>query len=234
MNRALLLSGCALLLSGCTVFGAAAAEEPAFEVVSEDGRFEVREYGELLVAQTEVAGTYDESSGAAFRRLANFIFGDNQSREEVAMTAPVLRERSAGESGETIAMTAPVLQEASGDAWIMTFVMPSEYTLETLPRPTDSAVEIRTVPSKRVAVVEFSGLMNKKRFDRYSAELSAWIEENGLTAVSKPRSAGYSPPWTLPPLRRNEVHIDVEASRTAATAEQQDARRSSGWLQELE
>jgi hypothetical protein len=126
------------------------------------------------------------------------------------MTAPVLQEVAPSRKGEKIAMTAPVLQESSGDAWIMTFVMPAEYTLETLPEPVDPLVEIRTIAPKRVATVRFSGLMNKKKFDRNSAELSNWIERNGYAAVSAPRSAGYDPPWTLPPFRRNEIHIDIE------------------------
>ncbi len=98
-------------------------------------------------------------------------------------------------------------------AWqglLMTFVMPTKYILETLPRPLDPLVEISMISPKRVATIRFSGLMNKKKFVRYSTELSNWIESNGYTAVSPPRSAGYNPPWTLPPLRRNEIHIDIE------------------------
>lgn len=212
MTKGLSLSLAAVLLSGCSALGAAAAEEPDFEVLAEDGRVQIREYDELLVAQTEVEGDYDEISDVAFGRLAGFIFGGNQSRREVAMTAPVLREEAPSKEGEKIAMTAPVLQESSGEAWIMTFVMPAKFSLETLPRPVDPLVEISTIPPKRVATIRFSGLMNKKKFDRYSAELSGWIESNGYTAVSPPRSASYNPPWTLPPLRRNEIHIDIESS----------------------
>ena len=210
MNKALSLSLVTVFLSGCNAFGAAAVEEPNFDVLAEDGAVQIREYGELLVAQTEVEGDYDEISEVAFGRLARFIFGGNQSRQEVAMTAPVLREEAPGNKGEKIAMTAPVLQESSGGAWVMTFVMPGKYTLETLPRPVDRLVEISTIPPRRVATIRFSGLLNKKKFDRYSAELSKWIESNGYAAVSPPRSAGYNPPWTLPPLRRNEIHIDLE------------------------
>lgn len=198
-----------VFLSGCSVFGAAAAEEPDFEVLAEEGEFQVREYGELLVAQTEVEGDYDEVGSVAFRRLAGFIFGDNEAAQKVAMTAPVLQEESIDGTSQEIAMTAPVLQAPAEGSWVMTFVMPAEHTLETLPRPTDPSVEIRTIPARRVATIRFSGLINKSKFDRYSARLGTWIENNGYIAVSPPRSAGYDPPWTLPPLRRNEIHIDV-------------------------
>ena len=212
--KALSLPLATLLLSGCTVVGATAAEEPSFRLVAEDGPIQIREYGELLVARTQVDGSYDESGRAGFRRLAGFIFGDNRSQAKVAMTAPVLRERADERAdkirGEKISMTAPVFQEPSGEAWTMTFVMPGQYTLETLPQPVDPRVEISTIPAKTVATIRFSGLMNQKKFDRYSRELSAWLDANDLVAVSTPRSAGYNPPWTLPPLRRNEIHIDIE------------------------
>lgn len=197
-------------LSGCTALGAAAAEEPSFKVLKEDGNIQIREYGELLVARTTVAGDHDEIGSVAFRRLAGYIFGDNQPREKIAMTAPVLQEEAGDRKGEKIAMTAPVLQEPAGESWVMTFVMPAEYTLETLPRPLDPLIEIATIPPKRVASIRFSGLMNRKKLDRYSAELLSWLDGSGYVAVSPPRSAGYNPPWTLPFLRRNEIHIDVE------------------------
>jgi DNA gyrase inhibitor GyrI len=214
MMKALSLSLTALLLGGCAVVGAAAAEEPDFELVAEDGPVQIREYGELLVARTRVDGSYEKTGKDGFRRLAGFIFGNNQPQEKVAMTAPVLREPAAKRSdknqGEKIAMTAPVFQEPSGEAWTMTFVMPAEHSLETLPQPVDPRVEIAIIPPNRVATIRFSGLMDQKKFDRYSRELSAWLEANDHLAVSAPRSAGYNPPWTLPPLRRNEIHIDIE------------------------
>lgn len=211
MKKLALVAITSLFVSGCTVFGAAAAEEPPYEVIRSDGAIEVRRYGELLVAQTAVEGAYDEVGGAAFRRLAGFIFGDNTTREKVAMTAPVLQQPEAGAAeGTEIAMTAPVLQEPDGETWIMTFVMPSEFTRETLPEPNDPQVKIATIPPRTVATIRFSGLMGEKKVDRYSAKLSRWLEEHGYRAVSEPRSAGYNPPWTLPPLRRNEIHIDIE------------------------
>ena len=201
-----------LVLAGCSAFGAAAAEEPAYEVVDTDGAIQIRQYGELLLAQTEVTGNYDKIGRVAFRRLAGFIFGDNRTRESIAMTAPVLQEAGSenDQTSEKIAMTAPVLQEkTTGDSWVMSFIMPAKFTPETLPEPLDSSVRIATLPAQRVATIRFSGFMNREKFDRYSQILSEWIEANGHTALSKPRSAGYNPPWTLPPLRRNEIHIEI-------------------------
>ena len=194
------------LLSGCTVFGIRSAEEAPHEVLAEDGDIQIRRYRAAVVAETVVDGDYDETGSIAFNRLGGYIFGKNKKRQEIAMTAPVVRE----EASEEIAMTVPVLQERSGRRWTMTFVMPAEYTLETLPEPLDPAVTLREQPPRTVATIRYSGSLSEERIDEKAVELRAWLKDNGYKAVSSSRSAGYDPPWTLTFLRRNEVHIDVE------------------------
>ena len=128
------------------------------------------------------------------------------------MTAPVLSEQQGSADGVEVAMTAPVLTEADGERWRVAFVLPSRFTPETAPLPTDPLVKLSTVPSKTVAVVRFSGLANEWRYRDYEAELLRWIERNELTPASEPRYAGYDPPWTLPFRRRNEVLIDLQGA----------------------
>jgi len=127
---------------------AMAVEEPRYVVSLQDGPFEVRDYPPLLAAETIVEGGRSEAVNAGFRTLARFIFGANRSRQEIAMTAPVIQSRA--DRGETIAMTAPVIQTpAAGDAYAVQFLMPSGYTAETVPQPTDPNVRIVTVPARR-------------------------------------------------------------------------------------
>ena len=194
------------LLASCTVFGIRSAEEAPHEVLAEDGNIQIRRYRAAIVAETVVDGNYDETGSTAFNRLGGYIFGKNKKRQKIAMTTPVVRE----ETSEKIAMTVPVLQERSGRTWTMTFVMPAEYTLETLPEPLDPDVILREQPPRTVATIRYSGSLSEERIDAKAAELRAWLKENGYKAVSSSRSAGYDPPWTLAFLRRNEVHIDVE------------------------
>ena len=125
-----------LMLAGCSVLGKRTANEPPYKVISEEGEIEIRQYGEMIVAETVVEGSYGQTSGAAFSRLAGYIFGKNRAKQKIAMTAPVLQESVS----EKISMTAPVIQERKGNAWIMSFVMPEGYTLETLPVPLDPAM----------------------------------------------------------------------------------------------
>ena len=200
------------LLTSCTVFGIRSGyEEAAHAVLLEDDAFELRKYDDALVARTVTTGEYGQAGSAAFRRLGGYIFGKNQSRESVAMTTPVFREASSAKSqSESIAMTTPVLQQELEGGWMSTFVLPSEYTLETLPIPNDPEVEISRLPGAKVAVVRYSGFISPKSIAKHTERLQAWLTERGLTAISAPRSAAYDPPWTIPFFRRNEVHIEVE------------------------
>jgi hypothetical protein len=100
---------------------AMAIEEPAFKVVSKSGSFEVRQYAPMMVAETLVEGDMDEASNRGFRRIADYIFGNNQSAQggnaaKIAMTAPVTVEPQS----EKIAMTAPVTISAAGAESVMT------------------------------------------------------------------------------------------------------------------
>ena len=195
-----------LMLAGCSVLGKRTANEPPYKVLSQDGEIEIRQYGEMIVAETVVEGSYGQTSGAAFSRLAGYIFGKNRAKQKLAMTAPVLQEPVS----EKISMPAPVIQEKKGNAWVMSFVMPEGYRLETLPVPLDDAVKLRMLPGKKVGVIRYSGLHSEHNLRNFAEKLTGWLEKNGNRVLSGARSASYDPPWTLPFLRRNEVHIDIE------------------------
>lgn len=189
---------------------AMAIEEPAFDTVKSSGDFEIRRYAPMIVAETIVEGELWGASNDGFRVIAGYIFGNNESvtkagAEKIAMTAPVALEPSA----EKIAMTAPVTTEAAGGRYRMHFVMPSQYTMETLPRPKDERVKLREVPARRMAVVKFSGLTGEGKVKQKTAELEAWMAAEGLVAAGPPQLARYDPPWTLPFLRRNEVMVPL-------------------------
>ncbi|OYV16319.1 MAG: SOUL heme-binding protein, partial [Methylococcaceae bacterium NSM2-1] len=107
-------------------------------------------------------------------------------------------------------MTAPVIQQKSGPVWLMAFVLPQGYSLHTAPEPLDSSVVIKTIPDKKVAVIQYSGSLSEQSIEEKSEELTNWLTKQNYKAISPSRSAAYDPPWTLPFLRRNEIHIDIE------------------------
>lgn len=185
---------------------AAGVKEPSYVVISSQDGVELREYAPLIRAETVVRGPYDESLNAGFRILANYIFGGNTGGRELAMTAPVGAEPA---PGEKIAMTAPVGAEAVEEGWRVSFVMPAEYTLDTLPQPLDSRVTLREVPAQRVAAWRFTGWAGERAVERVGARMEAAMASQGLVALGDPVVAQYNPPWTVPFMRRNELLVPV-------------------------
>lgn len=204
---------------------AMAIEEPAYSVVRTDGAIELRQYRTFIVAETIVDGDLDAASSTGFRRIAAYIFGANTavrtsapaSSEKIDMTAPVTVS-PANAPSEKIAMTAPVTTAPQGveagtlsesGRWRVHFVMPSAYTMATLPRPNDPSVSLREVPGKRAAVVRFSGFAGTQKVQREAAALLQWVRAQGLKPTGSAQLARYDPPWTLPFMRRNEVMIEL-------------------------
>ena len=195
---------------------AMAIEEPKFKVLEKSGAFELRAYAPRVVAETLVDGSLDDASGAGFRRIADYIFGNNTSRslynsggsEKISMTSPVTMAPKADKAAsEKISMTAPVTMQQSAGQWRMYFVMPSQYSLSTLPTPNNAAVTLRELPESRAAVLRFSGLAGEEKTAKKTAELLAWLKSKNITPIGTPELARYNPPWTLPFLRRNEVMV---------------------------
>jgi hypothetical protein len=179
-------------------------EEPKFTLVEQSGAFALRDYPPLLVAEATVKGERSVAINQGFRVTADYIFGNNIAAEKVAMTAPVTQQ-----SSEAVAMTAPVTQQAVGDSWTVRFVMPSQYTLDTLPKPKNDAVTLKQVEGQRMAVIRFSGAADDRLLKENSEALLAEITKRSLSATAAATYAFYDPPWTLGFLRRNEVMLPV-------------------------
>ena len=188
---------------------AVAIEEASYTVIEQNGDFDLRQYAPHIVAETTVEGAFDKVGSEGFRRLAGYINGENRTKQSIAMTAPVSQEAQS----EKIAMTAPVGQEKSGDRWRITFVMPSEYALDTLPEPVDPRIEIKQEPGRLMAAVRYSGTWNREGYEENKKRLLAWIEERGFRQTGDPVWARYNPPFMPWFLRRNEVLIPVDRQK---------------------
>ena len=192
--------------------GAMANEEPRYEVIKKDNDFEVRRYQPMIIAEVLVIGTLSEASNKGFRQIADFIFGNNEDpikkqSEKIAMTAPVTME---ADTSSKIAMTAPVTMESSGGAWKMAFVMPSKFTIDTLPKPKNANVTIKQMPAQQLAVVTFSGWVDEEKLTAQTTRLNEWMAKNGLKSSGSVQLSRYNPPWTLPFWRRNEVWVKLD------------------------
>lgn len=182
---------------GWNLIARGAYESAEYKVIQSDGSFEVREYPDLMLAATS---TNLDSQGrdGSFMKLFRYISGANESSQKIEMTTPVFMER---------------LNEES--AVQMGFVMPKEIAEKGVPKPTGEKVEVRKRKAGRFAVIRFSGQLTAQRAKDAEAKLRAWIQSQGLAAAdsvsgSGVETAGYDPPFTPGPLRRNEVLIRLK------------------------
>ena len=182
-------------------------EEPKYDITNSFEKFELRAYEPMIIAETYVEGDMDKATRSGFKLIADYIFGNNLSNsgtnQNIDMTVPVTIKSNS----EKISMTAPVGVQESGDSWRVHFVMPSQYTLDTLPKPNNNAVALRQIPSQNFAVIRFSGFTSEEKKSKKTAELLAWLATKKIRPLGTPQLARYNPPWTLPFLRRNEILI---------------------------
>lgn len=205
MTASVSASATLLAIGILTTGDAMAIEKLAYRTIEQDGPFELRLIEPHVVAETFVEGDFERVGNEGFRRLVKYIGGANRARAEISMTAPVVQEPAS----EEIAMTAPVAQEKIGDRYRITFLMPSKYTLETLPQPTDARVRLRAEPMRRAAAIRYTGSWSRSRYEDHERRLRDWMQRRGLEMASPPVWARYDPPFVPWFLRRNEILIEV-------------------------
>ena len=185
-----------------------ATDEPEFKLILKEDKFEIREYAPKIIAQVEIFGDFDDASSKGFKILADFIFGNNTSTDgnsKIEMTAPVEMEPLT----QKINMTKPVLAEGIDNKWIVSFIMPNEFTLGTLPKPNNKSIKILSLPKEKYAVIVFSGLVRESNYLEKEKFLNEFIKEKKLKSSGEIKIARYNPPWTLPFFRRNELMLKV-------------------------
>ncbi|XP_071719918.1 heme-binding-like protein At3g10130, chloroplastic [Rutidosis leptorrhynchoides] len=191
-------------------------ETVKFRVLSKNDQYEIRELESYFVAETTMPGKYGfdmNGSSQSFNVLAEYLFGKNTTNETMEMTTPVVTRKTQS-GGEKMDMTTPVITKKmeDQDKWKMSFVMPSKYG-SNLPLPKNSAVTIKEVPARTVAVVVFSGFVTDEDVMRRESTLRKILKNDTQFKVKSGalvEVAQYNPPFTLPFTRRNEISIEVE------------------------
>ena len=169
-----------------------AYESAEYTVLESDSSFETREYPDLMMATTNMQFEAQGDDGS-FMRLFRYISGANSNEQKVAMTIPVFME-----------------SESHADQGQMGFVIPRGVTEQRVPEPSNENVQIRRRLGGRFAVVRFSGQTSRKSFAKAEEELRNWMNKKGLNGGSDAEYAGYDPPWTPGPFRRNEILIRLK------------------------
>ncbi|MCC6138040.1 MAG: heme-binding protein [Bdellovibrionaceae bacterium] len=183
-----------------------ATEEPKFTIESKTDSYEVRIYPATLVAETLVDANFENAGNIAFKILADYIFGNNKSKNKIEMTAPV----SQTQTSEKIAMTAPVSQIKGTKGFLVQFAMPDKFTLNTLPEPNDKRVTVKQIPARKVAVYKYSGRWTESRYQEKLKDFLSSLQKNNIQTVGEPTFARYNPPFMPWFLRRNEIWMELK------------------------
>ena len=161
-----------------------AYEEANYEVVKENKEYEIRKYSDRLVIET------NSIEGNGFRKLFNYISGNNEESQEIKMTVPVT-------------------QEIKNGSMTMQFYLPLKFNKDNAPKPSNSDIKILTIEGGYYAVIKYSGRSSDKNFLKNKNILEKQLKQDNITIISPPIRASYNSPFTLPMLKRNEVMYKI-------------------------
>lgn len=194
MKTIIWIAGSVLILGGVVSFFSfrfKGIETPNYKVIKTIGDVEIREYPQMILAQTKLGGSrYDSNGNKGFGTVANYIFGGNQQQQKIAMTAPVIMNMSDTEAS-------------------MSFVMPSKYQLAELPAPNSAAVSLVSQDSMKLAVLRFGGFSSDEKIAKHAQLLTQVLKDNNIRTKGSLLYMGYNAPWDLIN-RRNEVAFQID------------------------
>jgi len=184
-------TGLFIIFQSFTIISTEKAEEQKYTVVLPNEEFEIRFYPSATLATVySEAKTYKELSGPGFRKLAGYIFGGNESETKISMTSPVQMN----------------INDSISE---MSFVMPTGYNLDNLPKPNDAKVIVHKTKDEYVAAIKFGGFASDKDIQNYSEKLKNLLLAKGIIYYGNFRFLGYNPPFQLVG-RRNEIIVSVK------------------------
>jgi hypothetical protein len=172
-------------------------DQVPYTVIKKIEDLEIRHYPEIIFAVVE-----DNADDSGFGLLFQYISGENKTRRKIPMTAPVI-------TSEKIPMTTPVISRKN----YMAFALPSSYTRDTVPVPTNPAVTIDVQPEKIMAVLRFSGRTSDTKDQKYLQELITTLKTHKIPRKGEPVLMRYNSPFTPGFLRRNEVAVEILFSK---------------------
>ena len=176
----------AIVVSLIIGFKVMAYEEANYKVVKQNKVYEIRKYSDRLAIEAITS-----NEGSSFRKLFNYISGNNENKEEISMTTPVTQVEKKGN------MT-------------MQFYLPSKFNKDNTPNPSNSEVKVLNIKGGYYAVIEYSGRASDKNFIKHKNILKNELKKNDITILSSPIKATYDKPFTLPMLRRNEAMFKID------------------------
>jgi hypothetical protein len=165
-------------------------ERQKYRVVLKDAELEIRFYPEATMATIySNASNYKGVASSGFRKLAGFIFGGNEQKTGISMTAPVRMNMT--EKGSE-----------------MSFVMPEKYDETNLPKPNDKSILIHKSTPQYVAVIVFGGYASDEKISQYKQKLTDILNKRNIKISGDYNFLGYNAPYQLI-ARTNEITIPI-------------------------
>jgi uncharacterized protein YxeA len=179
------------IMQSFVYFSTSSIEKHAYKVIKKYDDFEVRQYETALFSSVVLSdSSYETNSSTGFRVLAGYIFGGNNTGEKIAMTSPVAME--------------------IGDSTKMSFMVPSGYTEETLPKPNNGKIFFEKKEGSIMAAIRFGGWANDERIEEYKQKLIELLKKEGIAHSDTYMYLGYDPPYSVIN-RRNEIVVELTA-----------------------
>ena len=160
-------------------------EEANYEVVKKNEIYEIRKYSDRLAIETKIL-----NQGSSFKKLFNYISGNNEDNKEIKMTTPVTQMEKKGN------MT-------------MQFYLPSRFNKDNIPNPSNSDVKVLNIKGGYYAAIKYSGRTSDKNFIKHKSILENELKKDDILILSPPIKATYDGPFTLPMRRRNEAMFEI-------------------------
>eukprot|EP00301_Raphidiophrys_heterophryoidea_P016622 c26230_g1_i1.p1 GENE.c26230_g1_i1~~c26230_g1_i1.p1 ORF type:complete len:232 (-),score=42.91 c26230_g1_i1:507-1100(-) len=193
-----------------SVVGHVAQEIPKYELIEHRSGYEIRQYPPRVVVCTQSDQTA-EGESAAFRRLANYIGVFSTPRNLAVRTNQDDASAGSAIGSQSIAMTAPVMSTYAQSSQTMSFFLPSQYrTMESAPHPTDPSVKLQIIPAQRIAVLAFTGAATPAVVASMLERFRQGLQQDEIRPARDSWALmRFNPPWTIPFLRKNELHVEV-------------------------
>jgi hypothetical protein len=195
MKTIIWIAGSVIILGGVISFFSfrfKGIETPNYKVIKTLGEVEIREYPQMILAQTKLGSKQYVSSGnKGFSTVAGYIFGGNQQQQKIAMTSPVIMNMSDTDAS-------------------MSFVMPSQYQMSDLPTPNSNAVSLVKQDTMTLAVLRFGGFSSDEKIAKHAQLLTQVLKENNIRTKGSLLYMGYNAPWDVIN-RRNEVAFQIDS-----------------------
>lgn len=172
-------------------------EALGYAVLASEGDIEIRKYEPHLLASVRVTGDFEDAGSKAFRPLFKFITGENTSDSKIAMTAPVI-------------------QSSDDSEWLISFVMPREYNLESLPVPASAVVEVSSEPEMVMAAMQYSGGWSKSRYQKHEDLMMQALATSNYKSCGAPKWARHNQPWTPWFMRKNEILVPLCSAQASS------------------